>query len=135
MPMPDLLASIIVLLTGFYLIGLAAVSLFAPARATRFLGGFAGSARAHCTELAVRLIAGGALVLYAPHMRFSGAFAVAGWGLIVTTAALCAVPWRWHRWFARRAVPRAIPHLKLIAVASFLLGGAVVASVILGSAG
>jgi len=130
--MIDLLALALVLLTGLYLIGLGAVSLFHPARAARFLGGFASSARTHYIELVMRLSAGGALVVYAPRMRFSGAFALAGWVLIVTTAALLAVPWRWHHRFARWAVPQAIPHLRLIAAASFLFGGLVLACVILG---
>jgi hypothetical protein len=73
--MIDLLALALVLLTGLYLIGLGAVSLFAPARATFFLEGFASSARAHYVELVLRLGAGFALVTYAPRMRFSAAFA------------------------------------------------------------
>jgi hypothetical protein len=132
--MTNLLALAVVLLAGLYLIGLGAVSLFDPARAARFLGGFASSARTHYAELVLRLGAGGALVAYAPRMRFSGAFALAGWVLIVTTAALLAVPWRWHQRFARWAVPQAIPHLRLIGAASFLLGGFVLACVIVGVA-
>jgi hypothetical protein len=130
--MIDLLALALVLLTGLYLIGLGAVSLFAPARATFFLEGFASSARAHYVELVLRLGAGVALVTYAPRMRFSAAFALGGWVLVVTAAALLVVPWRWHHRFARWAVPQAIPHLRLIAAASFLFGSFVLACVILG---
>jgi hypothetical protein len=130
--MIHLLAGAVVLLTGAYLIGLAAVSLSAPARAARFLGGFASSARTHYVEMALRLSAGGAMVIYAPGMRFSDAFALVGWMLVITTAALLAVPWRWHHRFARWAVPQAIPHLRLVAAASILLGTLVLGSVILG---
>jgi hypothetical protein len=49
--MIELIARGGVLLTGLYLIGLAGVSLFAPARATLFLDGFASSARTHYLEL------------------------------------------------------------------------------------
>jgi hypothetical protein len=126
------LAGAVVLLTGAYLMGLAAVSLFAPARAERFLGGFASSARTHYAELALRVSAGGAMVIYAPSMRFPDAFAFVGWMLVITTAALAVVPWHWHQRFARWAVPQALPHLKLVGAASMLLGSLVLASVILG---
>jgi hypothetical protein len=128
-----LLAAAVVLLTGLYLVGLAAVALFAPARATRFFDGFASSALAHYAELLLRGAAGGAMVIYAPSMRFSAAFAVVGWVLIVTTAALLAVPWRWHQRFARWAVPQALPHLRLIAAVSLLFGGIVLTCVIVGA--
>ncbi|HZG52598.1 MAG TPA: hypothetical protein VEZ40_10725 [Pyrinomonadaceae bacterium] len=130
--MINLLASIVVLLTGFYLVGLALVLLLSPARATRFLGGFAGSAFTHYLELVLRLIAGGAILLYAPRMLFSGFFVIVGWVLLVTTVGLLAVPWQWHHRFARRAVPYAIRNLRLVAVASFAFGVFVMASVVLG---
>jgi hypothetical protein len=132
--MLDLFAAAVVLLTGLYLIALAALSLFAPARAAQFLGGFATSALTHYAELAVRLCAGAALVVYAPHMRFAEAFALAGWVLIVTTAALLVVPWRWHQRFARWAVPQALPHLRLVAAASVLFGCLVLGCMIAGAA-
>ena len=132
--MIDLLASVVVLLTGLYLIGLAAVSWFAPARATHFLDGLASSAWTHSLELVLRLGAGGAMVVHAPRMRCPGAFALVGWVLIITTAALFVVPWRWHQRFARWAVPQAIPHLKLVAAASFLFGVLVLACLVLGAA-
>ena len=130
--MINLLASILVLLTGLYLIGLAVVLLLSPARATRFLGGFASSAFTHYLELALRLIAGGAILLYAPQMLFSGFFVILGWILVVTTVGLLAVPWQWHQRFAQWGVPYATRSSRLITVASFVFGGFVLASVILG---
>ena len=122
-----------VLLAGFYLIALAGLLLLSPARGKRFLGGFASSAFTHYLELVVRLIAGVAILLYAPQMLFSGLFVILGWVLVVTTISLFAVPWQWHRRFAQWGVPYATRHLRLIAVASFALGGFVLASAILGS--
>lgn len=126
------LSSILVLLTGFYLIGLALVVLLSPARATRFLGGFASSAFTHYLELVLRLIAGVAVLLYAPQMLFSSFFVIFGWILVVTTVGLFAVPWQWHQRFAQRGVPYATRNLKLVAGASFVFGGFVLASFILG---
>jgi len=130
--MINLLASILVLMTGLYLVGLAVVLLLSPARATRFLSGFASSAFTHRLELVLRLIVGGAILLYAPQMLFSGIFVVFGWVLVVTTIGLFAVPWQWHRRFAQRAVPYATRNSRLVAVASFVFGGFVLASLILG---
>jgi len=64
--MTSLLASILVSLAGLYLIGLAVGLFLSPARATRFLGGFASSAFAHDLELVLRLTAGRAILLGAP---------------------------------------------------------------------
>ncbi len=131
--MLNALAGLVVLLVGVYLIALGVAAWWFPAHARRFLAGFASSALSHYLELGLRLIAGGALLLYAPQMRFSHLFELLGWVLVLTTAALVAVPWRWHHRFAQRAVPIATAHLGLVAVASALFGAVVVASVILGA--
>lgn len=131
--MINLLASVLILLTGFYLIGLAGLLLVSPARGKRFLGGFASSAFTHYFELIIRLIAGVAILLYAPQMLFPDFFVILGWVLVMTTVGLFAVPWQWHRRFAQWGVPHATRHLKLIAIASFVIGGFILASVILGN--
>ena len=131
--MINLLASILVLLAAFYLISLAGLLLVSPARGKRFLVGFASSAFTHYFELVIRLIAGVAILLYAPLMLFSCFFVMLGWVLVLTTVGLFAIPWQWHRRFAQWGVPYATRHLRLIAVASFVFGGFVLASVMLGS--
>ena len=120
---------LVVALTGFYFVALAAISLAAPARASGFLMGFASSAAAHYAELTIRVVVGCAFVLVAPSVPFSTAFTVFGWVLVGTTVVLFLVPWRLHREFAVRAVPRALRHLPLVAVASLLLGAFVIWSV------
>lgn len=130
--MADLLVSVPVLLAGVYLVALAAVALVSPERAKRFLASFAGSAPAHFLELFVRLVVGAALVLYAPHMKFAGLFAVSGWVIVVTTIGLLAVPWRWHRRFATWSVPHATRNMWLFALGSLAVGVFVLLSVVLG---
>lgn len=120
--MIDLAASAIAVLTGAYFIWLAGLACFAPERAIRFLGAFAGSARAHYLELGARLLVGGSFLLAAPRMLFPAAFTGFGWMLLVTTAPLLAIPWRWHQRIASRAVPMATRHLRLFALASLLIG-------------
>ena len=132
--MINLLASILVWLTALYLISFALGSLLAPARAKRFLSDFASSAFAHYLEIGLRLIAGMAILLYAPRMLFSNFFVIFGWILVVTTVGLLAVPWQWHQRFAQWGVPYATRNLKLVACASFVFGGFVIAAIILGRA-
>jgi len=129
-----MLALGLVCVTGLYFVGLAAVSLLAPARAGEFLMGFAGSAFAHYLELLIRFVVGGAFVLHAPRMLFTSVFVLFGWVLIITTAGLLAVPWRWHRRFAQWSVPYALRSLKLVAIASLAFGIFVLAAVLGGTA-
>lgn len=126
--MLSILALIVVVLAGFYLVALAAVALFAPARAAGFLLGFVGSATLHYLELLLRLVVGSAFLLHAPYLPFPNVFTVVGWVLILTTAGLALVPWQWHRRFAQKTVPHAVRNLKLIAVSSLAAGGFVLAA-------
>jgi uncharacterized protein YjeT (DUF2065 family) len=120
--MAGILASALVLLTGLYLVGLAATSFIAPALAVRFFHGFAGSAFAHYLELLLRMAVGAAFLLHSSHMLFAGIWALFGWVLVITTAVLAAVPWHWHRRFAQRSVPHAVRHLRLVGLTSFVFG-------------
>lgn len=128
------LATILVWLAGLYLISFALVMLLAPDQAKRFLSGFANSAFTHYLELGLRLVTGAAILLYAPQMLFSNFFVIFGWILVVTTVVLFAVPWQWHRRFAQWGVPYATRNLKLVASASLVFGGFVIAAIIFGGA-
>jgi len=112
----------IILLVGVYFVTLGAMSLFAPAKAKKFLLGFAGSAFKHYLELSLRLIVGGSLLVQAPHLIYSDVFTFFGWILIATTVCLLLIPWKWHHRFAEKAVPMALGYLPIIGVASLLLG-------------
>lgn len=124
------LALVVVVLAGLYLVALGLVAVLAPARAERFLSGFARSATAHYTECAIRLAVGGALVLRAPDLLFPMALGVFGWMLVTTTAVLFAVPWRWHHQVAQRVVPLAVRHLRLVGGVSLAAGGLILWSAV-----
>jgi hypothetical protein len=124
----DKFVAAVVVLAGLHLVGLAVAAFAAPAAASRFLLGLASSAPVHYAELGVRFIVGGALLRHAPHMAMPGVFTVVGWVLVITTAVLLAVPWRWHRRFAERFVPPVVRHTRLLGVASFVLGSLVLAA-------
>ena len=127
-------ASVVIVALSLYLIVLGVASVFLPATASKYLLGFAGSALLHYLELSLRLVTGGALVVYAPHMAFSGVFHAFGWLLILTTGGLLLVPWRQHRRFAQWAVPQATRHIALAGISSFVLGCATLAALAHGNA-
>ena len=124
----------VVLLVGTYLVALGAAALLAPQRAARFLNAFAGSRSTHLTELGLRFVAGGAFVLHAPRMMLPNVFSLLGWVLLTTTACLLLIPWRWHRRFARQAVPRALRYLTPIGVCALALGALILATAVRGHA-
>lgn len=134
MTLVETVALFVVVQAGVYLLALGVISLVRPALASRFLLGFAGSAGAHYTELSLRLLVGGALVVQAPQMAFSAGFDLFGWVLLATSASLLLMPWRWHQRFAQRVVPRATRYIALLGLVSAALGGGLLAAVLVGSA-
>lgn len=127
--MPSVLATVIVLASGLYLLALGILSLLRPAQASRFLLGFASSARAHYLELLVRMLVGIAFVVEAPSAAFELPVSAFGWLLVGTTACLLLIPWRWHQRFAAMAVPHAVRNLWLVGLVSLLVGACILASV------
>jgi hypothetical protein len=117
-----LISGIVVVFVGAGLIGVAVMTAIKPVLTERFLNSFASSARAHYTEQAVRLIAGGAIVTFASSMWYPNVFMVFGWIILGSTAGLLLIPWQWHHKFGTWAIPLAIRHIKLYAIGSFVLG-------------
>lgn len=116
----------VVLLFAAFLLGLGGVSLLVPANARSFLLGFAKSPFTHYLEMLLRLMVGGSLILQAPYLSYPAAFGVFGWMMVVTTAFLILLPWKWHQRFAEKAVPRALNYLPLVGVVSLALGATLV---------
>lgn len=123
----------VVALTGLYLVGLGVSTISAPAVATRFLLGFAGTARTHLLEMGVRMVVGIAFIVSAPRLPRPDLVAASGWVLCSSTAVLVLVPWRWHRRFAERFVPPVTRHIRIFGLASFGLGGLVLWAVLRGA--
>ena len=118
----NLLPGLLVIACGLALIGFAAIIVLKRPVAERILRAFAGSARAHYMEQALRLIGGTALIVFSPAMWHSRLFEAFGWLLVATATALMLVPWRRHQRFSQWAVPLAIRHFGLYALAAFALG-------------
>ncbi len=64
----EMLSGMLVVAFGGFLVGLVVMIAIRLQLAERFLRAFASSARAHYAEQALRLIAGGAFVIFAPLM-------------------------------------------------------------------
>jgi hypothetical protein len=118
----EVLSGMLVVAFGVFLVGLAALIAIRPRLAERFIRSFASSARAHYAEQALRLIAGGALVMFAPSMWYPGVFRLFGWLIVVTAVALLLLPWRWHYEYGKWAIPLVIRHMKLFALGAVALG-------------
>jgi hypothetical protein len=115
------LSGTLVAVFGVLLTALAVLIAIKPQLAERFLRSFASSPRAHYTEQLLRLVAGGALVIFAPWMWYSELFRLLGWLIIITAAALLVLPWRWHNTFGTWAIPLVIRYMKLFAVGALAL--------------
>lgn len=116
-------AKTILIAVALFLFALGLVALMRPGSAKRFLLGFATSAPKHYAELVARLLAGGAMLIAAPHSTYATGLSIFGWLLIGTTAVMALVPWHIHRRFAETSVPQALRFLPMIGVASLALGG------------
>jgi len=118
----SLVAAFVIVAFGLLLIAFTGVAFAKPAVAERFLMRFASSARTHYLEQLFRLLIGAALVVRSPAMWQSNMFWLVGWAIVVSSAALICVPWRWHHRFAERLLPIVVRHLRLCAMGPFAFG-------------
>lgn len=128
----NIIALIIVALTGIWLIGLAAVAVARPDLLKRFFDGFVSSARTHFLEMFLRVMVGVAFVFYSPHLKFPTIFAAFGYLLIVTTAVLIFVPWKIHRRFAEQSLPMVYRFPVLFGLVSLVGGLFIFVTLVLG---
>ena len=117
----------LVIATGVWLIGLGVFMLIQPRQALLALGQMGGSMTVHIGEMAVRILAGAALVFAAAASRFPVAISVIGSFLIVSALVLLLLPRRWHaaysRWWSCHIPVAAV---RLIAPMSWAMGGALI---------
>jgi hypothetical protein len=118
----SLLAAIVVVACGLFLIGLSVVIFANPALAERFFMSFASSARTHYAEQALRLLIGASLVVLSPAMWQTNMFRLLGWAIVVSSAGLILIPWRWHHRFGERVLPLIVRHMRLYALGLFGFG-------------
>lgn len=131
--MLEALALVVIVAAALYLLVLGVSAVFAPARASRFLLGFAATRRVHFSELLIRLLVGGSLLISAKRLFAAELFEILGWALVITSVCLFVIPWRLHRRFAQTAVPRAIRYITLIGLSSLAFGGFILMAVAIGN--
>jgi hypothetical protein len=129
----SVVAAVVVVAFGLFLIALPGAAFAKPAIAERFLAAFASSARTHYIEQGFRLLIGAALVVRSPTMWQPRMFWLFGWAIVVSSALLMCVPWQWHHRLGQRVLPLLIRHLRLYAIGSFALGALVLYAVSAGS--
>lgn len=116
-----------VIAVGLWLMGLGLFMLVQPRQALWALGQMGGSPTVHIGEMAVRILAGIAMVLAGPASRYPVAIAVIGSFLIVSALVLLLLPRPWHaaysRWWSQRIPVAAV---RLIAPISSAMGGALI---------
>lgn len=117
----------LVIVAGLWLIAVGVFMLIQPRQALVVLGQMGGSPRVHIGEMAVRILAGIAMVLAAAASRFPLALAVIGSFLIVSALVLLLLPRRWHAaystWWSIRIPVAAV---RLMAPVSWAMGGALI---------
>jgi hypothetical protein len=118
----NLFAEIVVTVYSLFLIALACVIFVKRAATERFIVSFASSARAHYTEMFLRLLFGASLVLLSRTMWQANLFLLLGWSIISSSAALLIMPWRWHYRLATRVLPVLVRYMRLYALGMFAFG-------------
>lgn len=117
----------LVVVAGVWLIGLGGFMLVRPRQALLALSRMGGSPSVHIGEMAVRILAGAAMLLAAAGSRYPLAVLGIGGFLIVSAVVLLVLPRRWHAaystWWASR-IP--VPAVRLIAPLSWVMGGALI---------
>jgi hypothetical protein len=118
----NLLAGIVVVAFGLFLVGVAGTVFARRAFAERFLMSFASSARAHYVEQALRLLIGASLIVFSPAMWQPDLFRFIGWAIVISSLGLLLVPWRWHHRLGERVRPVLLRHMRLYALGLFAFG-------------
>lgn len=116
---------------GLWMIGLGVFMAVAPRRALAALAAMGGTPRVHFGEMAIRILAGAALMLVSGASRFPQALWLIGAFLIVSAVVLMLLPRCWHsaysRWWAARIPVRAV---RVVAPTSVLIGAALIWTVV-----
>jgi len=126
----NLVASVVIVAFGIFLIAFTGVTFAKPALAERFWRAFASSPQTHYTEQVIRLLVGAALVVLSSAMWQPGLFWLIGWGVVISSTALMCIPWQWHQRFAQRLVPTVVRHLRLCALGPLAFGALLIYAVL-----
>jgi hypothetical protein len=112
------------IVAGLWLIAVSLFMLVTPRRALRALAAMGGTRTVHFGEMAIRTLAGLALVLAAATSRFPSVIALIGWFLIASALILTILPRRWHAAYSTCWAQRIpVTAVRLVAPLSMVAGG------------
>lgn len=116
---------------GLWMIGLGVFMAVAPRRALAALAAMGGTPRVHFGEMAIRILAGAALMLVSGASRFPQALLLIGAFLIVSAVVLMLLPRRWHSAYSRGWAARIpVRAVRVVAPTSVLIGTALIWTVV-----
>ena len=107
-------ALVILIAAGLWLVGVAVLMALRPRYCLHLFEKMSANLersnwRLQFTEQALRILAGVALIVRAPVSKLPLAFEIAGWLLVVSSAAIMIAPIRWHgaygTWWVKRLKP------------------------------
>lgn len=108
----QLLALLVLLAAGLWLIGIGLVMAFRPDRALQILRLTGSSYRANMTELLPRMLVGLAMIVRAGATQLPVLFELAGMFVAVSSLVLLVIPLAWHSgyaiWWADRIPPAVV---------------------------
>jgi hypothetical protein len=94
-------AKIIVVLFGFWLIGVSVLMIYRPHTALAGLRKMASTNLINYSEITLRMIVGIAFLLTANSMPYAWFFNFFGWFLVISAGVLYCVPRQWHANYAQ----------------------------------
>jgi uncharacterized membrane protein YfcA len=125
-----LIAKYIVIIFGFYLIGVGLLMLLNPTKAREYLRKAGSTNLINYSEITIRMIPAAALVIYSGLSKYPEIFKLLGWFMIATSVVLYFVPRRFHQKYALWCADFLTPtYIKLISPISILFGCSIIYSV------
>lgn len=125
------IAQILVIFFGVFLVSVGFLMLFKPKKAWVYLRKAGSTNLINYTEITVRMIPAGAMVLYAEHSKYPVILELFGWFMIATSLVLYAVPRRLHHAYALWCADMLTPaYLRILSPFSMLFGAAVIYAVV-----
>lgn len=126
-----IIAKVIIILFGLFLIGVGFLMLFKPLRALSVLRKAGSTNFINYAEITIRMIPAAALVIYADFSKFPEIYKIFGSFMIGTSLVLYFVPRRLHHNYALKCAEILKPiYVQLIAPISFLFGYLVIYGII-----
>lgn len=126
-----ILAKIIVILFGLFLIGVGCVMLFKPTKARELLRKAGSTNFINYAEITIRMIPAISLIVYADFSKYPEVFAIFGWVMLITSVILYFVPRKLHHGYSLKCAEILTPfYFQLVSPFSMFMGAGFIYSVL-----